>query len=373
MRDQYEVIVIGGGFYGCTLAVAFAGSGQCVAVLESEAELMTRASYVNQARVHNGHHYPRSYLTARRSAANFPGFVSEFRDCIDDNFEHVYAIAKNNSKVSADQFKCFCSLINAPLRRVPNRIRGLLNPDLIEDAFCVTEYAFDAVALRRTLRAKLDDTGVTVLCGTPVDRVSPVRTGRVSVRLQNGGYLTADRVLNCAYSSINDLLCRSGLAPLPLKHELAEVALITVPEELTHVGITVMDGPFFSTMPFPARKLHSLTHVRYTPHRAWCDAEAGMSQRLSQSAPPNYVYMLKDAQRYVPALAYSRYEDSLFEVKSLLVQNEIDDGRPILFRKDYGIENFSIVMGSKFDNIYDALRALRSAGMIEEVKHGAHA
>lgn len=371
MREDYEIAVIGGGFYGCTLAVALAGSGQRVAVLESEAELMTRASYANQARVHNGYHYPRSYLTALRSAANFPRFISEFRDCIDDTFEHVYAIARNSSNVNANQFQRFCSLIGAPLRRVPERIRNLLNADLIEDAFCVTEYAFDAVALRRTLREKLDDAGVSVFCGTPVDRVSAGRDGDVSVHLQNGGCLAAGRVFNCTYASINDLLCRSGLVPLPLKQELAEVALIAVPETLAHVGITVMDGPFFSTMPFPARRLHSLTHVRYTPHQAWCDSRAGGYGRLP-AASPKYIYMLKDAQRYVPALAYSRYQESLFEVKSVLIQNEADDGRPIVFCKDYGIANFSIVMGSKIDNVYDALQAISAAGLLE-IRHGAHA
>jgi glycine/D-amino acid oxidase-like deaminating enzyme len=373
MREQYETIVIGGGFYGCTLALAFARSGQRVAVLESEAELMTRASYVNQARVHNGYHYPRSYLTALRSAANFPQFVSEFRDCIDDTFEHIYAIARSNSKVSANQFKRFCSLISVPLREAPQRVRALLNADLIEDAFSVTEYAFDAVALRRSLKTKLENTDVGVFCATPVDRVSPERNGRVSVHLQTGACLAAERVLNCTYSSINGLLHRSGLAPLPLKHELTEVALIAVPQSLTKVGITVMDGPFFSTMPFPARQLHSLTHVRYTPHQAWFDLEASAYGHIPEAASTKYMHMLKDAQRYVPVLQHSRYEDSLFEVKSVLIQNEIDDGRPILFRKDYGIKNFSIVMGSKIDNIYDALKVLEASGLLEGVKDGAYA
>jgi glycine/D-amino acid oxidase-like deaminating enzyme len=262
-------------------------------------------------------------------------------------------------------------VIGTPLRRLPERIRRLLSKDLIEDAFCVTEYAFDAVALRRNVRKKLDQAGVDVLCGAAVDKIAPQRGGGISVHLRNGECLSAGRVLNCAYSAINDLLRRSGLAPLPLKHELAEVALIAVPEALAGVGITIMDGPFFSTMPFPARGLHSLTHVRYTPHHAWADGTTDVGG--PQAPRTNYLYMLKDAQRYVPALRHAQYKGSMFEVKSVLVQNEVDDGRPILFRKDYGMANFSIVMGSKIDNIYDALKALCAAGLLEEVAHGAHA
>ena len=70
--------------------------------------------------------------------------------------------------------------------------------------------------------------------------------------------------------------------------------------------------------------------------------------------------MIRDAQRYLPCLGKSRYVDSLFEVKTVLVKNEADDGRPILFRQNHGIKNFSIIMGGKIDNIYDILQMLAS-------------
>ena len=371
LRTEYETVVIGGGFYGCALANALAESRQQVVVLEAESEVISRASYVNQARVHNGYHYPRSYLTALRSAANFPRFVEEFRDCIDDTFEHAYAIAKNNSKVSGYQFRKFCQSIGAPLGRTSERLRKLLNPALIEDTFSVTEYAFNAVAMRRNLRTRLQTAGVELLCGMTADRVSPLGGGRLAVHLMNGAVMYAGRVFNCTYAGINELLRRSRLDPLPLKFELAEVAMISAPDPLAKAGITVIDGPFFSTMPFPARRLHSLTHVRYTPHFSWGGAEP--DTETTKSAPQTkFPYMLKDAQRYLPSLHNAKYQGSLFEVKVKLAQNEVDDGRPILFRKDYGLENLSIVLGAKIDNIYDALAAVREAGLVEGLAYGAH-
>ena len=76
----------------------------------------------------------------------------------------------------------------------------------------------------------------------------------------------------------------------------------------------------------------------------------------------NFAYMLKDAQRFIPSLGAARQVDSLFEIKTVLVQNEMDDGRPILFRKDYGLKNFSVIMGGKIDNIYDILEAFKQTG-----------
>ena len=59
-----NVAIAGGGFFGLYLAEQLALKGCKVTVYEKSQELMSRASYVNQARVHNGYHYPRSILTA---------------------------------------------------------------------------------------------------------------------------------------------------------------------------------------------------------------------------------------------------------------------------------------------------------------------
>ena len=64
-----DALVVGGGFYGCGIAAALRqrhGLAR-VLVVERETDLLARASYVNQARVHNGYHYPRSFMTAYRS------------------------------------------------------------------------------------------------------------------------------------------------------------------------------------------------------------------------------------------------------------------------------------------------------------------
>ncbi len=59
------------------------------------------------------------------------------------------------------------------------------------------------------------------------------------------------------------------------------MALMKMPPALNELGITVMDGPFFSLMPFPARSLHTLSHVRYTPHFSWQDTRVSTRMRNS--------------------------------------------------------------------------------------------
>lgn len=137
---------------------------------------------------------------------------------------------------------------------------------MIEEVFCVREYAFDALKLRRILNQRLQRNGVKIYLNTQVQRVGLQRDGLIELKLGDGSSWSSRLVFNCTYSNINMLLNHSGLSLLPMKHEMTEIALLEVPEELINLGITVMDGPFFSTMPFPPKKVHSLSHVRYTPH-----------------------------------------------------------------------------------------------------------
>jgi glycine/D-amino acid oxidase-like deaminating enzyme len=360
-HSHFDALVIGGGLYGCCLGVFLAQQGHKTALLEGEAELLTRASYINQARVHHGYHYPRSFMTALRSAVNFPRFLLDFQGCIDPGFEALYAIARNETLVTAYQFERFCHQIGANVRPASPETQRLFEPSRVEAVFHVTEHVFNAVQLRAVMKQRLAESGVDVRLGMEARRVAALSDGALEVETRAGEKLTARRIFNCTYAQANQLLTDSGVPRLRLKHEITELALIEAPPALRGLGITVMDGPFFSTLPFPAEGLHTLSHVRYTPHEAWLepDQQRDPHAYLASHAPASKcVYMLRDAQRFVPALNRARHVRSLFTVKTVLAQNEADDGRPILFRQHAELPGLTTVLGGKIDNVYDVLAAL---------------
>ncbi len=362
--DEYDAIVVGGGFYGCLLAIHLRKSGAArVLLMERESSILQRASYANQARVHNGYHYPRSFLTALRSRVNFPRFVADYKECIDDSFDQYYAISKVFSNITAGQFHTFCTRIGAPVEPALPEIRDLFNQELIEQVFRVKEYAFDAVKLADRVTRDIQHYGVALSLHTEAMRVLPVTESRLEVvyaRSGTEGQAAAPFVFNCTYSRINKLLVESGLAAIALKHELTEMPLLQVPPVLRNVGVTVMCGPFFSVMPFPPKGLHTLHHVRYTPHHEWFDAGGegyrdpyAYCSRVSKVS--NFSHMIQDAQRYLPVIRDCRYRGSIWEVKTVLPMSEADDSRPILLQQGHGLPNLTSIMGSKIDNVYDMM------------------
>jgi glycine/D-amino acid oxidase-like deaminating enzyme len=365
----YDAVIIGGGFFGCSLAIQLRKKHERVLIIEMGNDILKRASFVNQARVHNGYHYPRSLLTALRSRINSPRFLHDYHDCIFSEFEQYYAIGKNFSRVTANQYRIFMERIGAEITTAPKWIRDLTNPSLIETVFSVKEFAFDAVKLRHKLRQDLIDNGIELWLNVQVGRLSYKANQGIEVHFEptdnisDSSTIITSRVYNCTYSHINQVLRDSQIPILPLKHEITEMALLELPEELHRVGVTVMCGPFFSFMPFPPLGVHTLSHVRYTPHYYWIDNNLEYHDTykiLSEAIKKSHaLQMVKDAQRYIPLLNKSRYIDSLWEIKTVLPSSEVDDSRPIMLKKDYGLPGLTCILGGKIDNIYDVFDALK--------------
>ena len=359
MTTQADLIIIGAGFYGLRLALRYGKRGMKVVVLEREPAAMTRASYINQARIHNGYHYPRSYVTAQASHDNYQRFMREYPECVDRDFTHLYAIARSGSQISEYQFQQFCEIVGSPLLPVRLDDVALFNQDRIANIFRVDEAAFNSIALRRTLLAEISAyPDIQIYYGTDVEHLDQAST--MLTVITNNGLFTGLKVLNVSYSNLNDIIRRASFLEvekelLNIDIEIAEVCLCTTPPELERIGITVMDGPFWATLPFPADKLHSLTHVRYTPHTSYSSRrESAPPEKIlsDYQAQTNFYHMRADTARYVPVAAGFQYVRSLFTNKAIMAGQDHDDARPIIVKCHGQDTGFISVLGAKLDSIY---------------------
>jgi hypothetical protein len=203
-----DAIVIGGGFYGAAIAIYLAKSRgfRNVVLMERVDALLQRASYKNQARVHDGYHYPRSFITAFLSRVKLPRFVRDCPDAVKKDFTKLYAIAWRNSKVIVKHFDRFCHEIGASIEPAEPSLKGLFSEKLIEEVFLVQEHAFDSTRLTAWALGELAVAGVQVPYGTRVMSISNspkapkvlCTAATASVELWWAPYL-----FNCTYSGLN--------------------------------------------------------------------------------------------------------------------------------------------------------------------------
>lgn len=363
----YDKIIIGAGLYGLYAAQKCGAAGQKVLVLEKDPAPFMRATYINQARVHMGYHYPRSYSTAIKSAGYFQRFCQDYAFCLLKEFDQVYATSAHFSWTNAEEFQRFCQAANIRCDAVaPERY---FNPGQCDGAFLTTEYTYDAQILKEHFLQEIGKLpNVTIAYQHKPESIQ--RNG--SVWSVKAGDITAETpyLLNATYAGVNEIHHMMGFEPFKIKYELCEIILCTVNEKLKDTGITVMDGPFFSIMPFGRTGLHSLTSVTFTPHVTSYDSLPTFAcQQCSKGlCTPQDMYncnecpakpasawpmMSQLARKYLKQEYGFTYQGSLFSMKPILKASEIDDSRPTVIRKYVDDPTFVSVLSGKINTVYD--------------------
>jgi len=366
--NDFDAIVIGGGFYGAIISIYLSQHKKLkkILIVESEHDLMLRSSATNQARVHNGYHYPRSFSTAYRSRVNFPKFVDSWKKSVKSDFTNIYAVAKKNSKITSFQFEKFCNEIGAKLKKANKNITHLFNHNFISGVYEAEEFVFDINEIRDWAKNEIKNLNIQTLFGVSASSVDQFTESKLRLNIKDKSHFYARYIFNCTYSGVNMISQKKEALESKLKHEISEIAIIKPPSQLRNMGITIIDGPFFSQMPFPSLGAYSLTHVRYTPHYSWIDTLAvnPYEELKRYEKITNYDRMIRDASRYIPLMIHSKYIDSIFEIKTVLVANESNDGRPILFEKSREINGFYSILGGKLDNIFDVIEKLNDESIL---------
>ena len=263
MKERYDRIIIGAGFYGMYAALHCGKKKERVLVLECGTAPFQRATYINQARVHQGYHYPRSLSTAMKSAGYFERFHRDFAFCINREFEKVYATSAQYSWSDGEQFRKFCRAAGIPCKEVYPE--DYFRKDMCDGAFLTREYTYDAMLLKERYLEELSELpNVKLLFGSRVTWLEREQDDYLC-RLNSGDEYRAPFVLNATYAAANQILDLLGFEKFKIKYELCEIILCDVNEKLRRCGITVMDGPFFSIMPFGKTGFHSLTSVTSHP------------------------------------------------------------------------------------------------------------
>lgn len=373
---EFDRVIIGAGIYGLYAAYKSAEKGYNVAVLEADNDVFLRGSFINQARLHSGYHYPRSVETAAKSRDYFFRFINDFSESIYSDFKQIYAISSKDSKTTAEGYKKFCDDLN--IKCVPENTSQWFKDGMVDGAWDTLEYAIDRNILASTLVNKCKNArpgNVTIFYNHKVTAIE--HTLCLGLEGKSDFFITAGSdkfktswVLNATYGSVNQILrlIDKDIPLLPIKYELCEILLCNVSSNFKNVGITVMDGPFFSIMPFGRTGMHSLTSVVFTPHTTcWdnvpsfeCQEKCLECKHMFNncntciSRPKTaWEQMSKLAKEYLKDDIEFEFVASYIAIKPILVAREDDDGRPTLVIKHKEAPGLHTVFSGKLNTIYD--------------------
>ncbi len=370
----FDKIIIGAGLYGLYSALFCAKQNERVLVIEKDPAPFMRATYINQARVHMGYHYPRSLSTAVKSAGYYNRFHEDYGFCIHDEFEQIYATSAQFSWTNAGEFVKFCKDANIFCEPVnPGRY---FKEGFCDGAFLTREDTYDAMILRDYYVEELRKfSNVTISYATDIVSIER-RENSYHFILGNGDVAESAFVLNATYASVNQIQKLLSFEAFRIKYELCEIILCETAEELRKIGFTVMDGPFFSIMPFGKTGMHSLTSVTFTPHdvsyeetphfkcqeksEGYCSSDRlGNCNECKVKPDSAWPYMSSLAKKYMRDEFGFTYQKSLYSMKPILKTTEIDDSRPTVIKTFSTEPTFISVLSGKINTVYDLDEFLR--------------
>jgi hypothetical protein len=309
-----RVAVVGGGVFGCTIAVDLARAGIEVDLFEAQSDILMGATDRCQARLHRGYHYPRSDSTAQAARDGFDRFRARYPQAVTST-RHHYLVAEG-SAVTPEDYLAFCDRLDLPYEVLERPVYALKSVAL---TVRVPEAFVDVDMLRRLLRRDLAQAGVTVHCGRPMTEVD--------------GY---DLTVWATYGQP---------WPRPLRYEVCEVAHLQL-GRFAGDSFVVVDGPFVSLDPH--RGHYALYDVEHSVHHA----NVGMAPEIPDeyrdlvraSGPrpsplSRFDAMVESASRFLwgmnpGGLGVCIYAGSRWSVRAVLPDVDGTDERPTLIERD---------------------------------------
>lgn len=316
-----KIAIVGGGIFGCTIAMDLKDAGHQVDIIEAREDIMSGATMKNQQRLHRGYHYPRSFGTAMDCKLQAQAFRERYREALTDGAgKRYYAIAKHHTKTSPEEYLRFLASVDLEHKvvKTPSCIRG----DKVDLVVEVKEQSIIPRRLRNLVRQRL------FYMDMPIKYFGDATEMNL---LDN-----YDHVVVAAYDMNPEILESLGCDRPRYKYQMVQKPVVKIPGGLIKpmTSVVVMDGPFCSLDPHGVSEDQFLLgHVAHavmtsdvtdTP-RYKKEYWGGLEDHDEQSWK-----MLPAAAQFIPSLDYASVVGSYYTMRAVLPNVEMTDERPTI-------------------------------------------
>tara|TARA_R110000824_G_scaffold205660_1_gene390576 strand:- start:31 stop:1104 length:1074 start_codon:yes stop_codon:yes gene_type:complete len=339
-----KICIIGGGFYGCKLALDLQKQSPSFTIdlYEMKNELLSGAINNCQNRLHMGFHYGRCPKTVKQSRRCFEDFLKEYGSKTKEIKNNIYLIHKN-SKINFNEYTLFMKSNNLQFEtHSVKNVKNLNNSNQFEGALKVSERVFDAGLIIKEIAEKIQTTKINIFTNSKISEEK--------IKHFKNKY---DFVINATYTQPH-----LGFEKQKFKNLKYEVCLIPVfylKEYDNSSALTVMDGDFCSLYPTTTNGCFSLSSVVHTPFFKSDSLQDCFDKKKFLTEHPGKLEektlkIVEDSSKYFNV----NYKD-IELIKSNLtikckIKNDINDTRECFYIKE---DNYFSIMAGKVSAIYD--------------------
>ncbi len=354
-----RVAIIGAGIFGVSAALELASFAD-VAIFERNKDILSEASFVNQYRHHWGYHYPRSSETVLDIAEAISDFEALYQDAIVRNFPTYYGVAKEGSKVSAEEYLKFCDAHHLPYTlEFPSD--ECLNKDIVEICLKTLEPIYDYYKLKSLSASYIaENHHIALELNTRVTDAKLTPEGKKILRVDRNGETREevfDYVINVTYANFNQFAHWLGFPKKPIRLDVVEALIVEIP--IPRISLAVMDGPFTNLVPTGQDHLFTLVHIKESILKRFVPSDGLVPPGLEMNS--NAKTIIEKSQEWFPILAKAELLESRYIYRSVNAYREHDDARPSDI-VEYGFGCWSILGGKILNCVTIARELAREIG-----------
>ena len=235
-----KIRVLGGGWYGCSLALALIKDGHEVELHEIAGRLFAGASGACPARLHQGMHYPRSRLTRAACQEHAQEFMKLYGHLTRAVHTNIYAVADKDSLVD---FGTYCQVLKGEVDFIKIHDPAEFGLQNVEGAILTGERFISIPAAHEYFSVALGD---AIKLNMPPGEADSKEW---------------DWTIDCTF-------CANDAENID-RFEPCVTGLVKGLTDCSSWAVTIMDGPFPSIYPWGGdvdySGLHSITSASLTP------------------------------------------------------------------------------------------------------------
>ncbi len=307
-----KVLVVGGGIFGTTSAIALSTNGFNVTLHEELDDIMKCASNINQYRLHRGYHYPRSKETAHECLNGIKMFKRKYEDSVvNGNVNHYYSISSENSLITSEEYIKFLDDMKLDYN-IHDSTKG------VDLTVGVDEELFDSNKLKQQVKEKLFSSGVDVV---------------LNKKTTQSDFLDRIVILS-TYANINELVNYKT----EYQYEVVEKPVVRLPKHYKDKSVVVMDGPFMCFDPY-GDELHVLGNVVHAIHETNIGHEPIVSEELKKylnsgiiknPTITNIDKFIETGKRFFDDFDELEHIGSMYTIRTVLANKDDTDERPTI-------------------------------------------
>jgi len=349
-KKRKKILIIGAGIHGSFLAKYLLKYDCEIFLIDKNSKICQGTSSSTHNRANRGYHYPRSEITMRECIKAYDYFKTNYRKFL--VLPKSFYCIENNSRVNFKKYqKVF---IKNKLKFDLVNKNKFIKSKYLEGIIKAEEGCFNHLKIVKYLTQILKNKKISQFFNFNVSNVQ-YQKNLLKLKSSKNDEINIediDIIVNTTYeSTLNILNCLKIKTKKKYIYQTTEVPVVYSKNKFP--GITIMDGPFATIMPYASKRNH---YLLYDVENSILEAKKSNSNEFKKKIirKSNYKKIISKLTKYINFTNSLKYKYSLYGKRPIPVNCKGDDrSTKIQINNVNKIKVFSIFEGKYISAPYE--------------------